>query len=64
MFKQENVDELIDQVVDVVAAWDRYAQEVEVFPLRQKEIGKNLRLKLKFTNLLSDFPSSFLGPKI
>jgi hypothetical protein len=46
MFKQENVDELIDQVVDVVAAWDRYAQEVEVFPLRQKEIGKNLRLKL------------------
>lgn len=45
-FSRKNADEIIDRVVDVVADWDRYAQEVGVFPVLRKEISKNLRLKL------------------
>ena len=45
-FSTKAADEIIDRVVDVVGDWGRYAQDVGVFPVLQREIKGNLRLSI------------------
>ncbi len=45
-FSQKAADEIIDRTIAVVAEWNRYAQQVGVFPALQREIQNNLRLQL------------------
>ena len=43
---QKEANQIIDEVIDIVSQWPRFAKEAGVFPAFADEIQKNLRLKL------------------